>query len=177
LRMVLDWSSLNHIHPVFLLSDQSQFLETWKFFIHHVFILSITFINFIWEWFSTEAHWMTCISVFCSQINHNSSKLGNSLFIMFLVLWITFISFIWEWLSIEVHWIRCIPFLCSQINHNSSKLGNFLFITFFILLITFIRVKLAVADRVNCRHWNKSSLRFASGECCVHCWRCISTLM
>jgi hypothetical protein len=37
LRTILDWSALNQKHSVILLSNQSQFLETWRFFAHHVF--------------------------------------------------------------------------------------------------------------------------------------------
>jgi hypothetical protein len=33
--MILDWSALNQKHSRFLLSCQSQFLETWNFFVHH----------------------------------------------------------------------------------------------------------------------------------------------
>jgi hypothetical protein len=93
--------------------------------VHLLFVMfrgsSITFINFIWEWFSTNAHWIRCILWFCSQINHNSSKRGNSLLIMFCELCVIFIDFIWLWFSTETHWIRSIPWFGSQINHNSSR--------------------------------------------------------
>jgi hypothetical protein len=37
LRMIHDFLVSNHLHSLLLLSNRSQFLETLKFFVHHVF--------------------------------------------------------------------------------------------------------------------------------------------
>jgi hypothetical protein len=64
----------NHLYFLILSFNQSQFLEQLNFLVHYGWKLLIIFINFTWERFMTEGHWIVSILFFWSQANYNFSK-------------------------------------------------------------------------------------------------------
>jgi hypothetical protein len=69
-----------------------------------LFVLRITFIDFIWKEFRIDTHRIkSTLWFWFSEINHNSMSCSNSWFGMFFMLQISFIDFIWNGFLIDVH--------------------------------------------------------------------------
>jgi hypothetical protein len=92
------------------------FLSILKFFFIMFCGLSIIFINFIWEWFSTDAHWIKSISWFCCRLK----------FIELETFFCSTLESITIPRNVEILCLSCFSYCCSlsSISFESSSLSR-----------------------------------------------------